>query len=640
MEMVVRVWVEPGQRHPGVVEGNRRHLRAVRGAASRAAAHRAEKRDLNKLLRPNGSISSAMSLVSSRLSLTHLCTVERDVNQHHERVGNPAAPNWQPLATERACASSGRPPAASDVDGDTFAAVEDMRLIVPADTDVTERDRIGDVTDRGAVTLFRRADRDPLRPPPRDHLELSSSGSPADASNAAFSTGTATSSSRTSPRRPRSRQRPSTNATRLTTRRRHARAGCTPRPPRPRRTDPSEHATVDGTQPVRRGSATPSGAASTASSTRRARCMSTRIPPSGPAADRHFPAPHRADPQEAQMTASTRSARSALYLLADAAVTRPRRRRVFGGELPPDEIKARRRRRCLVVLTPAGGGLLGGYQDFGKTRVDVTCYGTTSTSRTNVYLAVQSPSFAVAAVKVGNVLLHSATGVGWQPRTKSSRPADGVRRARRHGVPGDERGPRRLVVQARHERQRRTTTRRASPSRTTRRSGTFTPAGGTAARKAFRTEPSVADRVRARRPHDRAVREDAERRDREHDGRPAGDEGHQPPAGPDGHDVRAARARRLARQRHAAGAVPGADRVRERVAVDRLLEGRRRCTRRAVRGARGRDARVRQADRSRRRSRDAAIASQPPSGRGTGAPLRPPARTSGPRRTTGGRRAI
>jgi hypothetical protein len=111
-----------------------------------------------------------MSLVSTRLALKHLCTVERDATSTTNGWGTKAAPNWQPNATNVPCkfwATAGR----EDVDGDTFAAVEDLRLIVPADTDVTERDRIGDVTDRGAVALagptsiraiLRRA----------DHLEL------------------------------------------------------------------------------------------------------------------------------------------------------------------------------------------------------------------------------------------------------------------------------------------------------------------------------------------------------------------------------------------------------------------------------------------------------------------------------------
>lgn len=94
-----------------------------------------------------------MSLVSSRIGLRHRCTIERDANAATEDAwGNPQAPNWQPLATDvpcRAIADSGREP----VDADRTVVVVDLRLLLPLGTDVTERDRISAVSERGAEYL-------------------------------------------------------------------------------------------------------------------------------------------------------------------------------------------------------------------------------------------------------------------------------------------------------------------------------------------------------------------------------------------------------------------------------------------------------------------------------------------------------
>lgn len=92
-----------------------------------------------------------MSLVSSRLSLTHRCTIERDANAATANArGNPQSPSWQPNLTGLPCrlwTTAGR----EAVDNTTIAVVEDMRLLLPLGTDVTEHDRVGDVTQRGTV---------------------------------------------------------------------------------------------------------------------------------------------------------------------------------------------------------------------------------------------------------------------------------------------------------------------------------------------------------------------------------------------------------------------------------------------------------------------------------------------------------
>jgi hypothetical protein len=94
-----------------------------------------------------------MSLVSSRLSLTHLVTIQRDASAGVDGGwGNPDVPNWQPYLVGvpcRAWATAGH----ETINETTNVVVEEVRLIVPLGTDVTEQDRLGDITHRGAVFL-------------------------------------------------------------------------------------------------------------------------------------------------------------------------------------------------------------------------------------------------------------------------------------------------------------------------------------------------------------------------------------------------------------------------------------------------------------------------------------------------------
>lgn len=94
-----------------------------------------------------------MSLVSSRLSLTHRCTIERDANAGTTNGrGNPSSPDWQPSSTDVPCrgwTSTGEERA----EDKAIIDFEQKRLLLPLGTDVTERDRIGDITDRGDVYM-------------------------------------------------------------------------------------------------------------------------------------------------------------------------------------------------------------------------------------------------------------------------------------------------------------------------------------------------------------------------------------------------------------------------------------------------------------------------------------------------------
>lgn len=92
-----------------------------------------------------------MSVVSARLSLIHLTTVQRDANAATDDGwggGNPDSHDWQDHLTDLPCrywVTVGR----ERTDATTEVVVEDMRLIVELGTDVTGRDRLGGITYRG-----------------------------------------------------------------------------------------------------------------------------------------------------------------------------------------------------------------------------------------------------------------------------------------------------------------------------------------------------------------------------------------------------------------------------------------------------------------------------------------------------------
>lgn len=85
--------------------------------------------------------------------MTHLCTIERDANAGTTNArGNPSPPDWQPIAESVPCrgwTTIGKERA----EDEAIIGLENMRLILPIDTDVTERDRVGDVTDRGVTYM-------------------------------------------------------------------------------------------------------------------------------------------------------------------------------------------------------------------------------------------------------------------------------------------------------------------------------------------------------------------------------------------------------------------------------------------------------------------------------------------------------
>lgn len=79
------------------------------------------------------------------------CTVERDANAGtQETWGNPVSPNWQPHLVDLTCRSwvdAGREP----VDSDRTVTIVDRRVHAARGTDVTTRDRVVGISERGTV---------------------------------------------------------------------------------------------------------------------------------------------------------------------------------------------------------------------------------------------------------------------------------------------------------------------------------------------------------------------------------------------------------------------------------------------------------------------------------------------------------
>lgn len=93
-----------------------------------------------------------MSLVGSRLSLIHRCTIERAANAASlDSWNTPDPPDWQPHLEGVPCRSWVTAGREIVTDKSTLTVVEDARLIVSLGTDVTEGDRIASVTYRGGT---------------------------------------------------------------------------------------------------------------------------------------------------------------------------------------------------------------------------------------------------------------------------------------------------------------------------------------------------------------------------------------------------------------------------------------------------------------------------------------------------------
>ena len=90
--------------------------------------------------------------MAARASMTMRATIERDQGGTDD-LGAPAAPDWQPSAWDVPC-RVWHDPAQEVIDGNKTAVIEPRRAIFPLGTDLTEGDRLANVTDRRLAELF------------------------------------------------------------------------------------------------------------------------------------------------------------------------------------------------------------------------------------------------------------------------------------------------------------------------------------------------------------------------------------------------------------------------------------------------------------------------------------------------------
>lgn len=94
-----------------------------------------------------------MSLAGTRVNLTHLCTIRRDASVGtHDTLNQQAAPDWQDHITDQECRGY-TVSAREAIRADSTIVLQELKLMLPIDTDVTQHDQIGDVTNRGALVL-------------------------------------------------------------------------------------------------------------------------------------------------------------------------------------------------------------------------------------------------------------------------------------------------------------------------------------------------------------------------------------------------------------------------------------------------------------------------------------------------------
>lgn len=90
-----------------------------------------------------------MSLSSSRVGYRHRCTIQRD-SATVDDWGDSSGPGWANHLTDvpcRAWTNGGAEP----VDDEVVAVIEDRRISMSLGTDITEKDQVVSVTERGDV---------------------------------------------------------------------------------------------------------------------------------------------------------------------------------------------------------------------------------------------------------------------------------------------------------------------------------------------------------------------------------------------------------------------------------------------------------------------------------------------------------
>lgn len=98
------------------------------------------------------------------------------------------------------------------------------------------------------------------------------------------------------------------------------------------------------------------------------------------------------------------------YLKADAGLSSLVNDRVYGMELPAADVQLMPR-KCIVIQS-AGGPGSSDYTHYGGTRIDVRCYGETSSVAYTVYLAAAEALKQMERNVQDNTLLHNAIDGG------------------------------------------------------------------------------------------------------------------------------------------------------------------------------------------------------------------------------------
>lgn len=83
--------------------------------------------------------------------MTFRSTIQRNMATGTDPLGNPAPPDWQDLATDVPCYAWQGAGKGETRTVDVLATLDQWSLVLPADTDLTEADRITAITDVSGV---------------------------------------------------------------------------------------------------------------------------------------------------------------------------------------------------------------------------------------------------------------------------------------------------------------------------------------------------------------------------------------------------------------------------------------------------------------------------------------------------------
>lgn len=96
--------------------------------------------------------------VVAETAFHHLVTIQRNEQAGTDDGGQPLAPDWQPHLADQPCLGYVRPgraePGTEIVDALKQAVMNERRVLVALDTDVTVADRLDDVTEKDGTVVF------------------------------------------------------------------------------------------------------------------------------------------------------------------------------------------------------------------------------------------------------------------------------------------------------------------------------------------------------------------------------------------------------------------------------------------------------------------------------------------------------